>query len=91
MNVTEAVQEFKDTQPELDRIRPVKKRNDAAREIVIGHMRKKGLTEYRGISLREVPFETWDGAKLHSFLGDKVAAYRREASRCYLNLIKRKR
>lgn len=91
MNVTEAVQEFKDTQHELDRIRPVKKRNDAAREVLIAHMRKRGIAEFRGISLREVPFETWDSAKLNGHLGDQVADFRRLASRCYLNLIKRKR
>lgn len=88
MNVTEAVSVFKETKPRLDAVKEDEKRNKQAREVIAAHMHAKGITEYRGIRMREVAFSCWDDAKLRTFLGAKAGDYRGKSIRRFFDLVK---
>jgi len=84
-----AARTYKVTQVDIDKIKDIIAANSAAKKVLGAYMVEQKLNVFRGVTLRVVPFQGWDNAKLRAYLGDKVADFRQPQDRKYFGLAKR--
>jgi hypothetical protein len=84
-----AARVYRETQPAIDELKETMAANTAAKKILGAFMVETKRDSYRGVNLRIVSFDGWDGDKLAAFLGDKAKDFRRPLDRKYFSLRKR--
>lgn len=89
LEAIKAARTFRETQPLIDALKDTVSANTAAKKVLGDYMTVRDLDVFRGVTLRVVPFEAWDNAKLREFLADKVAEFRSKVGRKYFGLAKR--
>jgi hypothetical protein len=84
-----AARVYRETQPAIDALKDTMNANTAAKKILGEFMLEQKRDVFRGVTLRVVRFDGWDGDKLAAFLGDKAKNYRKPLDRKYFGLAKR--